>query len=128
MALTAKKLGITSEKIKAMTLEQLEEALYDVVDAREGYPENSMSKNALELDDFYWEIDSRIGAIKAGEETCSYKFEVNLCGGCAGGTITIEASNEDDAYEKAMDFVLNKLTDAFPTLDIEVDVELAEAA
>lgn len=128
MALTAKKLGITSEKIKTMTLEQLEDALTDVIDAREGYPENSMSKNALELDELYLEIDTRINAINAGEETCNYKFVVNLCGGSAGGTITVEASNEGDAYEKAMDFVLNKLADAFPTLDIEVGVELAEAA
>ena len=72
MALTAKKLGITSEKIKAMTLEQLEDALTDVIDAREGYPENSMSKNALELDELYLEIDTRINAINAGEETCNY--------------------------------------------------------
>lgn len=128
MALTAKKLGITSEKIKAMTLEQLEEALYNVVDAREGYPENSANKDALELDELYLEIDNRINAIKAGEETCTYKFEVNLCGGYAGGTIAVEASNEEDAYEKAMDFVSNKLADAFPTLEIDYDVEQAETA
>ena len=109
-----------------MNFEQLEEAFYNVIDAREGYPEDSQSKNALELDDLYMEIDNRINAIKSGEETCTYRYNVYLCGGCAGGTLAVEASNEDDAYEKAMDLVCGKLADAFPTLDIEVNVEFAE--
>ena len=82
-----------------------------------------MSKNAQELGKFYGEIDNRIGAIKAGEETCSYKFAVDLCGRCAEGAITVEASDEDDAYEKAMTLVSEKLTAAFPTLQIDYDVE-----
>jgi hypothetical protein len=53
----------------------------------------------------------------------TYKFAVSLCGGWCGGDIKIKAENEEVAYEKAMDYVVNKLVKAFPTLDIEYNVE-----
>ena len=53
----------------------------------------------------------------------TYKFAVSLCGGWCSGHIEIKAKNEDSAYEKAMDYVVNKLVKAFPTLDIEYNVE-----
>ena len=53
----------------------------------------------------------------------TYKFAVSLCGGWCGGHINIEANGEDDAQNKAMDYVVGKLVEAFPDLDIEYDVE-----
>ena len=53
----------------------------------------------------------------------TYKFLVSLCGGWCNGFLEFEAENEDAAYEKAMDFVTDKLVDAFPTLDIHYNVE-----
>lgn len=53
-----------------------------------------------------------------------YRFAVSLCNGWAGGTIAIKAQNEDEAYEKAMDYVNKKLTSAFPTLQIDYNVEI----
>ena len=52
-----------------------------------------------------------------------YKFAVSLCGGWCNGTIEVSAKDEDEAYEVAMDHVVNKLVKAFPTLDIEYNVE-----
>lgn len=54
----------------------------------------------------------------------TYKFSV--CFGdmyYCGGEINITADNEEEATEKAMDHVANKLVQAFPTLDIEYNVE-----
>lgn len=53
----------------------------------------------------------------------TYKFAVSLCGGWCNGNIDIKAKNEDEAYDKAMDHIANKLVKAFPTLDIEYNVE-----
>lgn len=53
----------------------------------------------------------------------TYKFLVSLCGGWCNGFLEIEAENEDIAYNKAMDFVADKLVDAFPMLDIHYNVE-----
>ena len=53
----------------------------------------------------------------------TYKFAVSLCGGWCSGALNIEAENQDTAYEKAMDYVANKLVKAFPKLDIAYDVE-----
>ena len=53
----------------------------------------------------------------------TYKFAVSLCGGWCNGRINIDAENEEEATEKAMDHVVNKLVQAFPTLDIEYNVE-----
>lgn len=53
----------------------------------------------------------------------TYKFLVSLCGGWCNGHIEIKANNEEEAYNKAMDHVVNKLVKAFPTLDIEYNVE-----
>lgn len=53
----------------------------------------------------------------------TYKFLVSLCGGWCNGNIEIAAENEEAAYEKAMDYVADKLVKAFPTLDIEYNVE-----
>lgn len=53
----------------------------------------------------------------------TYKFLVSLCGGWCNGFLEIEAENEDIAYNKAMNFVANKLVEAFPMLDIHYNVE-----
>ena len=53
----------------------------------------------------------------------TYKFAVSLCGGWCGGHINIKAENDEIAYDKAMDYVVNKLVKTFPTLDIEYNVE-----
>lgn len=53
----------------------------------------------------------------------TYKFLVSLCGGWCNGSINIEAENEEEACDKAMDYVVDKLVKAFPTLDIEYNVE-----
>ena len=55
-----------------------------------------------------------------------YKFVVSLCGGYAGGEISVKAEDEDSAYDKAMALVGEKLNSAFPTLIIDYAVELAE--
>lgn len=53
----------------------------------------------------------------------TYKFAVSLCGGWCNGAISIKARDEDEAYEKAQDYVVQRLVKTFPTLDIEYDVE-----
>ena len=53
----------------------------------------------------------------------TYKFAVSLCGGWCNGDIEVAAENEEVAYDKAMDMVSEKLVEAFPTLDIEYNVE-----
>lgn len=53
-----------------------------------------------------------------------YRFAVSLCGGWTGGHILIKAKDEEEAYGKAMDFVYKKLNTAFPTLEVDYDVEL----
>lgn len=55
-----------------------------------------------------------------------YQFYVNLCGGTCGGVITVKAKDEDDAYEKAMDSVVNRLVKAFPELSIDYNVEMLD--
>lgn len=52
-----------------------------------------------------------------------YKFAVSLCGGLCGGTIEIKAKDDDEAYTKAQDYVVERLVQAFPTLSIDYDVE-----
>lgn len=53
----------------------------------------------------------------------TYKFAVSLCGGYCGGSLEVKAEDEEKAYEKAMNCVANRLVKAFPTLDIEYNVE-----
>ena len=56
-----------------------------------------------------------------------YNFKVRLCDGFqCDGMITIEADNEDIAYDMALDYVCSKLASVLPELDIEVSVELLE--
>ena len=55
-----------------------------------------------------------------------YKFVVSLCGGYAGGEISVKAQDEVSAYDTAIALIGEKLTTAFPTLEIDYDVELAE--
>lgn len=47
-----------------------------------------------------------------------------LCGGYCGGYIHVNADDEDDAYDKAIEYVGPRLYKAFPELDIEYSVEL----
>lgn len=53
----------------------------------------------------------------------TYKFAVNLCNGWCCGYLETEAENEDIAYDKVLNYVENKLTEAFPTLGIDYYVE-----
>jgi hypothetical protein len=53
----------------------------------------------------------------------TYEFLVSLCGGWCDGSLVIEAENEDAAYNKAMDFVEDKLVESFPMLEIDYNVE-----
>ena len=53
----------------------------------------------------------------------TYKFAVSLCGGWCEGLIKVKAKNMEVAYDKAMKYVENKLTKAFPTLCIDYNVE-----
>ena len=53
----------------------------------------------------------------------TYEFCVSLCGGWCNGSIFIDANDENEAYNKAMDHVANNLVKVFPTLDIEYSVE-----
>ena len=53
----------------------------------------------------------------------TYKFNVDLCGGCCGGEIEVKAKDIDKAYGKAIDYVGKQLYKAFPTLEIDYDVE-----
>lgn len=59
-------------------------------------------------------------------ENKKYKFAVSLCGGWTGGYIFIEAKNEEEAYDKAMDYVEKQLNTAFPTLQIDYNVEMED--
>lgn len=63
---------------------------------------------------------------KKTEKGKEYKFLVSMCGGWCNGTLSFYAEDEDEAYEKAMDYVGDKLSDAFPELDIPYNVESYE--
>ena len=52
-----------------------------------------------------------------------YKFAVSLCGGWCDGTLNVKAENEDTAYTKVTERVLEKLNKAFPSLSIDYNVE-----
>ena len=53
-----------------------------------------------------------------------FKYQVAFCDGYfCDGYIKVEANNEDDAYNKATDYVLGKLANAFPELGIDVYIE-----
>lgn len=53
----------------------------------------------------------------------TYKFAVSLCDGWCCGYLEIDAENEDEAYDMAMDYVAEKLNESFPTLGIDYNVE-----
>ena len=56
-----------------------------------------------------------------------YIYKVRLCEGYyCNGSINIKAETEDDAYNKAMDYLLEKLANALPELGIDVDIELED--
>lgn len=55
-----------------------------------------------------------------------YEFYVKICGGYADGSIKVKAVSDSEAYDKALDHVGRKLFGAFPELDIDYDVEIAE--
>lgn len=53
-----------------------------------------------------------------------YKYRVCLCDGhWCDGIVKTMAYNEDDAYDNAMDYILNRLANALPELGIEVYIE-----
>lgn len=53
----------------------------------------------------------------------TYEFLVSLCHGWCEGCLKFEADNEDAAYVKAQDYVVDRLFAAFPELGIDYDVE-----
>ena len=56
-----------------------------------------------------------------------YEFKVSFGEGkFANGTIIVNAEHEGEATDLALDYVFDKLEDAFPELDIEASVTLAE--
>ncbi len=55
-----------------------------------------------------------------------YRLNVSLCGGYAGGYLTVKAEDLDDACNKAYDIILKRLNKAFPELEIDVNIEPAE--
>lgn len=53
-----------------------------------------------------------------------YKYRVCLCDGYwCSGAVKVKADNKDDAYDNAMDYILSRLANALPELDIEVYIE-----
>lgn len=56
----------------------------------------------------------------------TYRFYVSLCNGWCGGVIEEKADNEDEACDKAIDDVGNRLAKAFPELSIDYNVELID--
>ncbi len=56
----------------------------------------------------------------------TYKFCVILCGGYCGGYIYVDANDEDEADNKAIEDVGCRLYKAFPELDIVYSVELCD--
>ena len=48
--------------VKNMPTEELEELLTDVIDEREGFPEDSMSERAQELDELYSDVTNELAA------------------------------------------------------------------
>lgn len=56
----------------------------------------------------------------------TYKFCVMLCGGYCGGYIHVNADDEDEAYDKAIEDIGHRLYKAFPELDIEYSAELCD--
>lgn len=46
--------------LNKMTLDELKDHLIDVINAREAYPENSLNKKALALDDEYYDTTDAI--------------------------------------------------------------------
>lgn len=53
----------------------------------------------------------------------TYEFGVSLCGGWCDGSLKVKADNDEEAYDVAMDIVFKRLTKAFPSLEIDFDVE-----
>lgn len=58
-------------------------------------------------------------------EMKTFAFKVCLCDGhFCDGVISVKAETEDDAYDLAMDYVLQRLANALPELGIEVSLSL----
>lgn len=53
----------------------------------------------------------------------TYRFAVSLCHGWCNGFLGVKADNEDEAYAIVMDIIYVRLTNAFPSLEIDFDVE-----
>lgn len=62
--------------------------------------------------------------VKGEDEKNKYNYEVSLNEGYYCGFITIEAENKDEAKDKALNYVCEKLSETFPELNIEVSVRL----
>ncbi len=57
-------MAYTYDEVKNMTVEDLKDALFDVINEREAYPENSRNKKALRLDSQYLMLDDTLGGLK----------------------------------------------------------------
>ena len=54
------------------------------------------------------------------------QYDLNIKFNRVNGKVVIDAESEGDAIDKALDYVCKQLADAFPELDIEVEVEVSE--
>ena len=71
------------------------------------------------------EYDNTMEIYKQTEK--EYRFAVTLCDGyMAKGTYIVNAKTEEEAQEKALTEICNKLYSVLPELDIEVSVSLIE--
>ena len=73
-------------------------------------------KNNLEMLFYNWKL------LEDDRPLIEYLFEVSLNGVKCGGTISVKAVDDTDAYQKAQDKIADGLYKAFPDLDIEYDV------
>lgn len=108
----------TDEEAKAKLIEALE--------SEKGMPNprNLGKGGLLALENYLGKIiyiDNN--RLRIGHE---YTFAVSLCGGWVDGNIRVKAKNEEEAYEKGMDYICERLVKAFPEFGIDYNVELIE--
>ena len=54
------------------------------------------------------------------------KYEMRINFNMCTGTVDVSAENDQEAIEKALDYVCKQLYDALPELDIEVEANIDE--
>lgn len=64
--------------------------------------------------------------LKDDRPLIDYRFEISINGKRCEGSISVEATDPEDAYQKAEDEVANRLYASFSELDIEYDINPVE--